>query len=172
MAKSKVSITEPKLEVRAAQPFVAMKVQSPIRGMGPAAVKAMDRVAQWMTKNNVKPSGPPFWRYTIINMEGDMHLEVGFPVAKPVAGDDKVFAGTLPSGAYATAVFTGKVKGKGLYFATGELLAWGEKNNIQWDRHDDPAGDAWASRLEWYLTDPDEEPDPEKWQTELAFKVR
>jgi hypothetical protein len=27
----------------------------------------------------------------------------------------------------------------------------------------------WTARLEWYPTDPAQEPGPQKWQTELAF---
>ena len=34
-----------------------------------------------------------------------------------------------------------------------------------------PAGERWTSRLEWYLTDPAQEPDMTKWQTELAFRL-
>jgi hypothetical protein len=33
------------------------------------------------------------------------------------------------------------------------------------------AGDRWASRLEFYLTDPREEPDISKWVTQLAFRL-
>jgi hypothetical protein len=33
------------------------------------------------------------------------------------------------------------------------------------------AGDRWGARLEFYLTDPAEEPDMSKWQTQLAFRL-
>ena len=32
-------------------------------------------------------------------------------------------------------------------------------------------GDRWGARLEFYLTDPREEPDMSKWQTQLAFRL-
>ncbi len=32
-------------------------------------------------------------------------------------------------------------------------------------------GERWGSRLEIYLTDPNEEPDMSKWQTQLAFRL-
>ena len=32
--------------------------------------------------------------------------------------------------------------------------------------------DAWASRTEWYYSDPVEVPDLNDWETELAFKLR
>ncbi len=30
----------------------------------------------------------------------------------------------------------------------------------------------WAGRFEFYLTDPNEEPDPNKWEIDLAWKLR
>jgi hypothetical protein len=36
---------------------------------------------------------------------------------------------------------------------------------------DDIKGDAFASRVEFYLTDPDDEPNMSKWQTEVAIKL-
>jgi hypothetical protein len=35
----------------------------------------------------------------------------------------------------------------------------------------DPHGDAFGSRYESYLTDPGEEPDPARWQTEVAIRL-
>jgi hypothetical protein len=34
-----------------------------------------------------------------------------------------------------------------------------------------PDGERWGGRLEIYLTDPDQEPDMSKWQTQLAFRL-
>jgi hypothetical protein len=61
---------------------------------------------------------------------------------------------------------------EGLMQATADLLAWAEKKGIVWDKR--PAGpksEAWRARVENYLTDPTKEPDPAKWETELAFKL-
>jgi len=33
------------------------------------------------------------------------------------------------------------------------------------------AGERWGCRLETYLTDPSEEPDMNKWETQLAFRL-
>jgi hypothetical protein len=32
-------------------------------------------------------------------------------------------------------------------------------------------GDRWSCRLEIYLTDPSQEPDMNKWETQLAFRL-
>ena len=34
-----------------------------------------------------------------------------------------------------------------------------------------PDGDRFGSRLELYLTDPVEEPDPANWRTEVAYRL-
>ena len=33
------------------------------------------------------------------------------------------------------------------------------------------AGDAWGARLEVFLTDPQIEPDPQRWQTEVLLRL-
>ncbi|MFD2026891.1 hypothetical protein [Promicromonospora aerolata] len=35
----------------------------------------------------------------------------------------------------------------------------------------DDAGEAWAGRFEFFLTNPDDQPDRSRWDTELAFKL-
>jgi hypothetical protein len=44
-----------------------------------------------------------------------------------------------------------------------------KENGIVWQTSEE--GKAWGARIEAYLTDPAEEPDPQKWQTELAFLI-
>ena len=34
-----------------------------------------------------------------------------------------------------------------------------------------PDGEAWGCRLEIYVTNPADQPDPATWQTQLAFKL-
>jgi hypothetical protein len=55
---------------------------------------------------------------------------------------------------------------------TGDFLAWAEKNKIIWQTTTKDGIEWWAGRIEWYPTDPDNESDPQKWQTELAFLVK
>jgi len=37
---------------------------------------------------------------------------------------------------------------------------------------DTPEGSAWGSRFEEYITDPAGEPDPSKWETDVAYLLR
>ena len=43
---------------------------------------------------------------------------------------------------------------------------------IQFDTWDTSQGSAWRSRAEHYLTDPSQEPDPAKWETDVAYLTR
>ena len=85
-------------------------------------------------------------------------------------GDNRITADTLPAGRYATIVYTGPYEG--LMQATADLLAWAQNKGIVWDKWAAGSrGEGWRARIEHYLTDPREEPNSAKWQTELAFKL-
>jgi hypothetical protein len=104
----------------------------------------------------------------VINMEGNMDFELGVPVAGALSGDGRVTPGVIPAGRYAALVYTGVNNGiKG----NKALLEWAAANGIAWDRWDDANGDAFRSRVEYFLTSPDEEPNQAKWETEVAIKV-
>lgn len=164
-------ITDPTIIERPAQPYAGIRITCPIRAIGKSAPPLIGELFGWLGQHGVEPAGAPFFRYDVIDMEGDMQLTVGVPVAKPFAGDDRVECGTLPAGRFGTLTYIGSVRGKGLFNATTALLEWGAANDVTWDRHDVDAGDAWACRLEIYDTDPDVQPDTSKWETILAFKL-
>jgi hypothetical protein len=42
------------------------------------------------------PSGPPFWKYNVIDMASNLEVEAGVPVAQPLTGNGRVIAGALP----------------------------------------------------------------------------
>jgi hypothetical protein len=54
---------------------------------------------------------------------------------------------------------------------TGDLLAWAAKQGLRWDSEPTSRGDRWGGRLEVYNTDPAEEPDMNRWETELWFRL-
>ena len=92
--------------------------------------------------------------------------KTGVPVASQVEGDDQVRTGLLPAGRYATVVHTGHPDT--LVTATRDLLDWAAERGFDWDAD----GNTWGCRLEEYLSDPDEVPDMNEWQTRLAFRLR
>ncbi|MFC7479361.1 hypothetical protein ACFQX7_03820 [Luedemannella flava] len=54
---------------------------------------------------------------------------------------------------------------------TGELLSWAEGQGLQFDYRLAEEGEVWACRLEVYHTDPTVEPDMNKWETTLLFRL-
>ncbi|MBO0781752.1 MAG: GyrI-like domain-containing protein [Ktedonobacteraceae bacterium] len=161
-------ITEPKLEDRNEQHYVGIRTQVSMKEMGKVIPQLLGEVFAWLEKQGVAPAGAPFNRYHVINMESKMDIELGVPVASAVPGDERVRAGVLPAGRYASLVYTGVRNGiKG----NGALLDWGAEKGLVWDRYEAEGGDGFGARVEFFLTDPDDEPDQEKWETEVAIRV-
>jgi effector-binding domain-containing protein len=123
----------------------------------------------WLAARGQAPAGPPFLRYLVIDMAATMVVQAGVPVAVPVEADQHVEPDVLPAGDYLTTVHVGPYEG--LYGATGALLAHAGAHGLRFDKHPSDAGEAWTSRLEWYETNPVEEPDPARWVTRLEFKL-
>ena len=58
-----------------------------------------------------------------------------------------------------------------LYDANAVLIGWAKERGIRFDVEKTEAGDKFGCRLEIYRTDPRQEPDPAKWETEVAIRV-
>ena len=140
-----------------------------MRDIGTVLPGLHPQVFTWLGQRGVVPAGPPFWKYNVIDMERGLEVEVGVPVATSVDGDDRVLAGVLPAGRYATLRYTGHPDG--LMGATRSLLEWASRENLTWDCADTADGERWAARLEIYETDPRAEPDMSRWTTQLAFRL-
>lgn len=128
-------------------------------------------VAGWLAERGAVPVGPPYFRYHVIDMEGELLVEAGFPVADhaDLRDDGEVALGEIPAGQYAVVVH--RCHPDELAQATGDLLDWAKAEGLAWDAWDTPEGHAWRSRLEFYFTDPDVQPDMSQWETELAFRL-
>jgi hypothetical protein len=57
----------------------------------------------------------------------------------------------------------------GLVEANEALQRWARTEGLAWAMEETDHGDRFGSRLEVYLTDPASEPDPEKWETDVAY---
>ena len=160
-------ISTPQIESWSARPYAAIRTSLAPADMSAKLPPLTDEVHAWLAARGESPDGPELWRYLVIDMSAQLTVEVGFPVARLLPGDEKVVTGALPEGLYAVTTYRGHPQG--LSQATGELLRWGDEAGVTWDRHPEGAGEAWASRTEWYLST--DNPDPAGWETELAFKL-
>jgi effector-binding domain-containing protein len=123
----------------------------------------------WLGARGLGPAGAPFFKYNLIDMERELEVEAGVPVAAAVDGDDQVISGVLPAGRYATLTHVGHPSE--LVKVTGALLDWAATQGLRWDMSPADGGERWGCRLEIYLTDPSQEPDMSKWETQLAFRL-
>ena len=114
-------------------------------------------------------AGAPFVRYDVIDMDRELRIEVGVPVAEGTAGDERLVAGVLPAGRYLSATHTGPYEH--LEEATGQFLRRASEHGHVFDVRGGEDGDVWGCRLEHYPTDPSVEPDPQRWETVLEFRL-
>jgi effector-binding domain-containing protein len=158
----------PEIVNRTEQPYVAIRAQVTMSQLGGLGAR-VGEVFGWLAARRVRPAGAPFFKYNVIDMARELEVEAGVPIAAAVKGDDHVLAGLLPAGRYATLTHVGHPDD--LINATKDLLDWAAGQGLTWDMSPAEAGERWVCRLETYLTDPSEEPDMNKWETELAFRL-
>jgi effector-binding domain-containing protein len=158
----------PQIVTRPEQPCVGIRGQVAMAEIAAFAARFGELFA-WLGSHGLVPAGPPFFRYYVVDMERELDMEAGVPVTATADGDDTVTSGVLPGGRYATVTHVGHPMG--LMLATKELLDWGAAQGLKWDVSPGAQGEQWGCRLENYLTDPGQEPDMSKWETQLAFRL-
>ncbi|MFD3512686.1 GyrI-like domain-containing protein [Streptomyces sp. NPDC058657] len=159
---------EPLVVERDEQPYVAFRGRVRTDGFGEIADRIPELFA-WLAARGTEPLGGPFSRYNLIAPEGEFEVEAGIPVALAPAPEGDVKAGVLPAGRYATVTHFGHPDQ--LFEVASALLAWGRAEGLAWDMTERADGEHWVGRLETYKTDPRVQPDPDKWETELAFRL-
>jgi effector-binding domain-containing protein len=115
-------------------------------------------VDEYLSRNRVNPTGPPFARYTFL--DGLVAIEAGFPVPFEVPGEGSVEPSMLPDGPAAVTTHLGRFED--LAVAYRAVHRWLDERGLV------PAGPHW----EVYLTDPDSEPDPSRWRTDVVVPYR
>lgn len=162
-------ITEPTIQDRTEQPYVAIRAGARMAELDRVIPRLIGEVSAWLREHAVAPTGAPFVRYLVVDMDDELDIEVGFPVAGAPEGGGGVTAGVLPGGRYASVLYTGPYDG--VPRANMALTDWGAEQGLAWDTREADHGEGFAARLETYFTDPAKEPDPAKWQTEVAIRL-
>jgi effector-binding domain-containing protein len=162
-----MTATEPKLEQRDEQHYVGIRTKAALPELPTVIPQLHSEAYAWLDKQGIAPAGPPFIRYYIIDMERQLDIELGWPTASALSGDGRIQAGVLPAGRYATLIYIGPYDN--LVAVTAGLLAWAEANGVAWQTSTAGNDEVWGARVEFYLKDPGNESDPQKFETELAF---
>ena len=161
---------DPQIQERAAQHYAGIRMTVPMDGISGAVDEAFPELFGWLAGNGIAPGGAPFIRYLVIDMAASLQLELGVPVNSPVAGSGRIQPGVLPEGRYAVLRHTGPYDG--LMAANAALQQWASEHGAEFDVADSAEGQAWRSRVEHYLTNPAQEPDPAKWEVDVAYLTR
>ncbi|WFE94867.1 GyrI-like domain-containing protein [Micromonospora sp. WMMD987] len=155
---------------RAAQPYVGIRRSVTMRTIG-GFFGTLSELIAWVAAQGVIPPGPDFIRYHVIDMAGELEIEAGVPLpaGAEVAVEAPMRIDVLPAGRYLTTTHVGDPDD--LVAVTGAFLAWAEQHGMRWDAHDTDAGEHWGCRLEIYHSGPDDDPDRDTWETQLAFRL-
>ena len=158
---------QPRIVARAAQPYVGVTERVSLDELADAIDHGFAEVFGWLAGHpGVSPAGAPLIRYVKVDMAKDLLIDLAVPVDGVAPPDDRVRPGVLPAGDYVTLLFRGHYDG--LVAANATVQEWGEQHGVHWAM-DGPI--AWRARIEQYLTDPREELDPARWETEIAYLI-
>ncbi|WP_329792772.1 hypothetical protein V1227_13045 [Lentzea sp. DG1S-22] len=136
--------------------YVGLRVITPFRGM----LAVRDKLMAELHERGLTEAGPTFHRLNVIDMNGDMDMEVGV-VVEPHQGE-----AALPAGSYATLTYVNHARR-----ANKLLLDWADDNGHGLDRWDDPAGDRFGCRYEAFLTDPRTQRRKTTWRVQLNIRL-
>ena len=68
--------TEPQVVDRPEQPYAAIRVRVPMERLGEVVPPLNGEVFGWLAAHDSRPDGPPFWKYTVIDMERELEIEL------------------------------------------------------------------------------------------------
>lgn len=134
----------------AEQDVAVVEFAAQVAHLGSLIGEAFETVMAYLGSQGVFPAGPPFTYYLPQSGEGQLpsQLQVwaGFPVPRPISGDDRVVARKLPAGKVATLVHEGPYEALPTSYQT--LIEGAAALGAPVDMH--------AGMWEVYLNDPDE----------------
>ena len=83
---------KPKIDIRPEQVYMGIRAMAPFKGMSKVIGKLSDEINTWIAERKIKPAGPPFLRYHVIDMRGFMDISYCVPVRKALPDNGKVKA--------------------------------------------------------------------------------
>lgn len=171
---------DPTIEQRDALRYVAVSRRGDSIDGFPAAVDGgYPELFGWLDKQRLAPVAAPFIRYVVFDPDGAFEIELGVPVADAAEGSDGVHVGLLPAGRYVTYVHVGAYRATTEHWAGRDLVAaqqhvhrWIAAQRLAVDERPSERGPILGASVEHYRVGPPLERDPEKWETELAIRLR
>lgn len=118
----------------------------------------LPRVVAHVKEQKGQIIGPPFTRY--LSMGETLEIQAGLPLQDPIPSGDGVEVAKLPGGEALVTVHMGPYDD--LNEAYGAIAKHVQANDLT------PGATMW----EYYWTDPQEEPDPANWKTEIFQPIQ
>ena len=137
------------------QPTAVMRGEMPASEVGPWLADCYRTVHTYLSAVGVDPVGPPFARLTFL--AGAVAVEAGFPCEREIDGNGRIEPSALPEGHAAVTTHMGRYED--LDIAYKALRSWLEAHGYS------GAGPHW----ELYFTDPQADPDPNHWRTDVVM---
>ena len=158
---------EPQIQLRTAQPYAGIRMPVTMDSLSAAVDEAFPELFAWLADHAIDVTGAPFIRYLVIDMQAGLEIELGVPADVTAGESGRIRPGILPAGRYVVLRHAGPYDG--LVASNAALLDWARDHAIALDCWDTDRGTAWRSRVEHYLTNPAAEPDPAKWEVDIAY---
>ena len=143
---------------RAPQPTAVVRSTVAVSDIPKFLGHAYDAVILVLAGHGITPVGAPF-AYYLGAPTTTVEIEAGFPVAVPCAPDGEVVPSVLPGGTVATGMHVGPYER--MVETYTQLTTWITAQGCV------PGAGMW----ELYLSDPQQEPDPTKWRTQIFWPV-
>jgi effector-binding domain-containing protein len=135
-----------------------VRVEAPVDGLPKAIGEAIGEIEARMAEAGVAVDGPPFARYLSFDPQR-IEAEIGCPVRRPAPHVGRVYPGRLPGGRTASILHIGPYETIAQTYE--RLQAWMADKGVA------PSGPMW----EVYWSDPQAEPDPATWRTEVLVPL-
>lgn len=156
----------PTVEERAAFDYLGIEVSARLKEWGTVNACVPELLA-WLGERGMEPTGAPFYRIVRAGtVEEPFDVVVGVPVEADEPGNARVRRYTMPAGTYATYLLTAWYDE--VWRVHDSVNRWLEVESLTLEKD----GDAFVALYEQYLTDPETEPDRDKQQTLVAYKLR
>lgn len=144
----------PEVILKIEQPYVAIPIIREVLDRDEIAAM-VEEVYSWLKRRKIEPAGKPFCRYWVMGgVEEKFNLEVGIPIARMAAGDERVIASFIPGGSYATAVHLGSADF--IEDSSYALQKWAQDEGLELDKRYEEDTEIWNGRFEFYPAVPEE----------------
>lgn len=165
----------PRVVTRAEQPYLAIRGSAHDEdGFRAAVDRAMPLLFSHLADRGAAPAGPPLFRYLVVDDASipaagppPATFEVAVPTASSVEGHGEVRPGVLPGGRWAVTLHRGGYAA--LPDAHAVTHTWVAEEGLRIAHRLVPEGTAYAGSFEQFARGPIDPPDPERWETLVAY---